>query len=602
MFEVVFHAGRLPSLCAALMYFIASILLTWPLILQFDSVLFGDYGDTRGVVHWIWAKTNKLLETTTNHLIAAPFGIPVDNGFSTPVSEWIVIFLAGLTNEITAYNIYVLMAFPLTAISTYFLLNRLLRNRLSAFVGGLIFGFCPAAVMQAAGSHAAFAFNAFIPLFLLALFYNQSQRTLISAFYVAASFALIALTSLYSGYFAIYIGIFFVIFDIFNSKNDNKRIIFWNYFYGAIFAIGLFLPFVYKAIFHQIVSSSDTLAKSGRIRDLSELVVYSSRPWEFLVPSVDHPVLGRNIYDFARAHLHGSNFPEQTLYVGLVPIGFLLLGLILSVRRVFDIENRTYFLFFAYGALLMFFLSLPPFLSIGSVNVPTVSYFAYFVAPMFRVYARFGILVNFFVACAAAVVISHLYKRMKRAHYCVMLVILLPVLVFEYWSVPPGYALKVDKPPEVYKWLAQEPGDFLVAEYPMTRNDEFAFYTYLFWQRIHNKRLINGAYPENVLAWDFYEKVKDLDNPTTPVLLKELGVKYVIVHTNMYSEGLIPKPIKRYFPVTVASSTYNNGEMPSVPFPMKLSKTFGMDIVFSLDVVPFELASKKILLPDNQTR
>jgi hypothetical protein len=600
--RVVGNVGRHPAFYAVLAYVLLSMLLTWPLIFQLDSVLFGDYGDARGVLWWLWAKTNGLLDAPTNQLIAAPFGIPVASGFSTPVSEWLSIILARLSNEIVAYNLYVLLAFPLTAIATYFLLDRLLRNIFAAFVGGLIFGFCPAVVMQAAGGHAAFAFNAFIPLFLLALFYNRSQRTHFSAFYVAASFALITLTALYSGYFAIYIAIFFVVFDLLNSKGEDKHAIFWNYLYGAIFAIGLILPFVYKAIYQQIVLVSDALAKTGQIRDFNELVVYSSRPWEFFIPSIDHPILGDFIYEFARAHLHGSNTPEQTLYLGLVPIGILLTGIVLVVRGKFKVDHRTYFLFFAFGALWVYFLSLPPLISIGSVNVPTVSYFAYYVAPMFRVYARFGIFVNFFVACAAAVVLTHLYQRMTRVRYYTMLAVLLPLLVFEYWSVPPGYALAVDRPPEVYQWLAIQPVDVIVAEYPMTSSDESAFYTYLFWQRIHKKKLVNGASPDNARAWALFEKVKDLDNPATPTLLKAMGVKYVIVHTKMYAEGPIPEPIKRYFPVPVSSSTYNGGNMPSVPFPLKLSKTFGTDMVFSLDAVPFELAAKEILPPVNGAR
>jgi len=593
---------KYPGFVSLFGYVLVSMLLTWPLIFQLDSVLFGDYGDTRGVVWWLWAKTNGLLDAPTNHLIAAPFGIPAANDFSTPVSEWLVIILARLSNEIAAYNLYVFLAFPLTAIATYSLLDRLLHNRFAAFVGGLVFGFSPAAVMQAAGGHAAFAFNVFIPLFLLALFYNRSRRTLISAFYMAASFALITLTALYFGYFAIYIAIFFVVFDLLNSKGEDKRAIFWNYLYGAIFAIGLILPFVYKAIYQQIVLGSDALAKTGQIRDFNELVLYSSRPWEFFIPSIDHPVLGAYFENFVRSHLHGSNVIEQTLYLGMVPLGLLITGIILAARGKFDVAHRTYFLFFAFGALWMYFLSLPPVISLGDVGVPTVSYFAYFVAPMFRVYARFGILVNFFVACAAAVVLTHLYQRMTRVRYYMMLAVLLPLLVFEYWSVPPNYALAVDQPPEVYQWLAKEPDDIIVAVYPMTRNDEFAFYTYLFWQRIHKKSLVNGASPDNALAWAFFEKVKDLDNPATPTLLKAMGVKYVIVHTKMYQEGLIPEPLKRYFPVPVSSSTYNGGNMPAVSFPLKLSKTFGTDMVFSLDGVPFELAATEILPPVNGAR
>jgi hypothetical protein len=577
------YAIRQPTLLAMSAYLVISMLLTWPLLFKSSQLLFGDYGDSRGGAWWIWAKTNGLLDAPINNLIAAPFGIATERGFSQPIAENLLIMLARLFNEITAYNFFIFFAFPLTAIATYILVDKLLHNKIAAFVAGLVFGFCPAVVMQAAGGHAAFAFNVFIPLFLLALFYNRAQHTLLSSFYVAACFALILSNALYFGYFATYIAIFFLVFDMLNSEGGEKGAVFRSYLCCAVIAIILILPFEYQAIYQQLSWSDGTLTKAGHIRNFSELVIFSSRPWEFLIPSIDHPILGRSIYDFTLTHLHGSNIPEQTLYLGVVPIGLLLTGIILIVCRKFDVNHRTFFLFFAFGALWMYFLSLPPLFSIGSVNVPTVSYFAYYVAPMFRVYARFGILVNFFVACAASVVLTHLYQSMKRARYYMMLAVLLPMLTFEYWSVPPDYALAVDQPPEVYKWLAKEPKDIIVAEYPMTSSDESAFYTYLFWQRIHRKKLVNGASPDNARAWAFFEKVKDLSNPETPTLLQTVGVKYVIVHKKMYQEGLIPEPLKRYFPWPVSSVTYNGGNMPAIPFSMKLIKSFGADMVFSMD-------------------
>jgi hypothetical protein len=591
------YITRHAALFTMLAYFMASTLLTWKLVFQLNSTLFGDYGDTRGGVWWLWARINGLLDGPINHLIAAPFGLPNDRDFSQPVSDWLSIILARLTNEIAGYNLFVFLAFPLTAIATYFLLNWLLHNRIAAVAGGLIFGFCPAAVMQAAAGHAPFAFNAFIPLFLLALFYNRAQRTLVSAFCASSCFALITLTALYFGYFAIYIAVFFVVFDLLNNKGGDRRAIFLNYLYAAIFAGVLILPFEYKAIYQQIAVGGDTLAKVGRIRDFRELNIYSSRPWEFLIPSIDHPVLGRLFYDFVRTHLHGSNVPEQTLYLGMVPVGLLLAGIVHVVRRKLDAGYRSYFLFFAFGALWVYFLSLPPLISLGGVNVPTMSFFAYKVAPMFRVYARFGILVNLFVACAAAVVLAHLYQRMKRARYYAMLAILLPLLMFEYWSVPPGYALAVDQPPKVYRWLAEQPGDLIVAEYPMMRWDEAAIYTYYFWQRIHKKKLVNGASPENARAWAFFEKVRNLGDPQTPALLKAEGVKYVIVHKRMYAEGPIPAPIKRYYPALDSGAAYSGGIAPSILYPLKLFKTFGTDMVFLLDDVPAGTTPKSARQP-----
>jgi hypothetical protein len=577
-----------------LLYLLNSVLITWPLAINLSSTLFGDYGDSRGTV---WAAWTHIYGLSASQLIAAPFGVPVDHGFSQPVSDWIFFTITKFSNEIAAYNLIVIFAFTLTAFVTYLVIFKALHNRFAAFMGGLIFGFCPGAVMQVVGGHTTFAENFGIPLFLLALFYNQKQRAIASSFYLAVTFALITLTSLYFGYFAIYICLFFVGFDLLSSK-DNKIIILRSYLIATLFALALILPFEYKAIFQQLFENSATLEKAGQIRDINELFVYSSRPWEFLVPSIDHPIFGKYVIDLVRSHLHGSNVFEQSLYMGVVPLGLLLTGFVLALRNKFVGVQRTYFLFFTLGALWMYFLSLPPMISIGDIQVPTLSFFAYKIAPMFRVYARFGILVNFFVACSAAIVLAHLYQHMKRARFIVLMAIVLPVLVVEYWSVPPGFALPVDRPPGVYSWLSKQPGDFIVAEYPMMNSDEASFYTYLFWQRIHKKKLVNGATRNNEKAWSFFEKVKDLGKSQTPDLLKSVGVKYVIVHGDMYKDGPVPSPLKRYCSDECAKTTYNNGLTPSVPYPLKLVKILGSDLVFSFDEVNNKSAQSSLSHPN----
>lgn len=573
--------AKRPTLGVMLVYFILSICLTWPLIFQLDSTLLGDFGDSRGTVAWLWAKTSGLFDAPTNYLIAAPFGESTLRGFSSPISEWVMIGLAKCTSEVSAVNLFVIFSFALTAIATYCFLNWLLHNRIAAFVGGLIFGFCPAAVMQAAGGHVGFSFNLFIPIFLWALFNNRIQRTYISATYVAVSYALIVLSALYWGYFAIYIAIYFIVFDMVSNKIEPRQKIIWNYIFAGFAALCLILPFEYQAIYQQLAFSSEALQKVGHVRDFNELAVYSSRPWEFIIPSVEHPLLGKSVYEFVQTHLHGSNIFEQSLYLGAISIGLFLAGFVLTARGKFDAAPRTYFLFFAFGVAWMYFLSLPPLISIGEFNIPTVSYFSYQIAPMFRVHARFGILVNLFIACSVAVVLTHLYQKTKRIHFNAMLVVLLPVLVFEYWSIPANYAREINPSPAVYRWLARQPGDIVVAEYPMMNREESSFYTYTFWQRIHKKKLVNGAARDNEKAWSFFEKVQDLDKPQTPILLKSVGVKYVIIHGSMYQEGAIPSPIKRYYPIEYANATYNNGQIPIVPFPLKLVKNFGSDFVFS---------------------
>lgn len=564
-------------LAAGAAYFALSALLLWPVVLDLDARLFGDYGDTRGWGWWLWAKTHGYLDGAVNPLLAAPHGIPARQVISQPLSEGLALVLARAGGEIAAMNLFILLSFPLTALATHGMLVWLGMNRWAAFIGGLAFGFAPAAVMQAAGGHAAFAFNVFVPLFVAALLHNRTRRTLASAAMVAGAFAAITFTAIYFGYFALFVAAFFVVFDVATSRDDARRIA-ANYSWCLLFAALMVFPVEFAAIAEQLTASRETVALAGRVRDFGDLFAFSSRPWDYLLPSIDHPIWGRFVEGFVRRNLHGSNVFEQTLYLGIVPIGLFLAGAVMWTRGRFDPPRGRLFAFFALGAVWMYFLSLPP--KVG--GVPTASYFAYAFAPMFRAYVRFGLFVSFFMACAAAVVLTQFALRMSPGKFRAVASLLLVVLAFDYWTLPPGHARAIDEPPAVYEWLAKQPGNALVVEYPMVRFDEAAFYTYPFWQRIHGKPLVNGASPDNEQAWRLYEGIKDLEAPGTVALLQESGVEFVLIHEAGYAEGPIPSPIKRYYMPERAALTFDGGVAPTIPPGLRLLHQSGSDKVYGL--------------------
>jgi len=573
------------SVCKTLLCFVAyllvSALLTWPLLFHMDSTLFRGYGDAYGDVWSIWINIPRPLGPHASR-IAAPFELSSGPTTGQPVLEMLVISLAQGVGEVAGYNLFVILSLPLTALATYLFLYWVLRQEAAAFFGGLIFGFSPATVMHAAAGHLGFALNAFIPLLLLALFYNRNQRSRISGALAGAAYALLTLTCLYWGYFGIYAILYFIAWDYCNSE-AGRTLSFWrNYSICALVAGLIIIPFVHQWLAILLFSKKSDLIASGYVRGVVELVTLSARPWEYFVPSIDHPLLGRFVEGFSRAHLHGSNIPEQTLYLGLIPLLTVAAGLAAVRKRRFAPEQDALFKFFLAGALWMAFLSAPPYIPIGGIKIPTLSYFAFKLAPMFRAYCRFGIWVNFFVACAAATVLAHASGQMTKLRFRALCAALFLPLAFEYWSIPPNFAVSVASPPPVYRWLARQPGDFIVAEYPMMPYDEAAFYTYPFWQRIHGKRLVNGAPRGNKAAWAYYERVRDLAGPQTVRLLKQAGVRYILVHPKMYEEGEIPGPIKRYFPPLIAARTYNGGIVPVNPSLRKPYKVFGRDLVYAL--------------------
>jgi hypothetical protein len=560
------------AIVAAAAYLLAAVLLTWPLASRPGAALFADFGDARGVAWFVWAKANGFLDRPVNPLIAAPSGVPHTATASEPLFEGMLVMLAKASDEIVAINVMAMLAFALSALSAYALLRHLRVARLPAWVGGFAFGFSPAAVMQVTGGHLAYALNVFVPLFLLALWRNSERRSLASAALVAASFTAIALTALYTAYFAAWMALFIAGRDAVTCAPAERRRLVANYLLCALLTVAFVLPFEWSALRTQAAVAAGTAAGPRRVMDLHQLDVFSARPWDYLLPSIDHPWLGPWVEPFARLHLHGSNLFEQTLYLGLVPLGLVAGGLLL--RRRMPPPERDAFTLAVLAAAWMFLVSLPPAIGPG---LPTPGALGYALAPMFRVYARAGLFVSLFVAMGAAIVLGLAMRRVRPAAGVAMALAAFLAIAFELRSIPPVRA-DARVPPPVYAWLARQPGDPVVAEYPIVSVDEAAHYDYLFWQRLHHKRLVNGADPCNAAAWALHERVKDLGAAATPGALRDAHVAYVIVHRGKYAEGPIPAPIKRYYPPERAALRLP-GEVPGVPRGFRQVAAFGDDVV-----------------------
>jgi hypothetical protein len=552
-----------------------------PIVAHPGSVLLGGWGDVQGVVWAIWARARGLFESSTISMFGAPYGVPNSGVGLQPIYEFLLRVVSKWFGEVAGFNLLVFVSFPVTAYATFLFLARLIGDRPAAFLGGLIFGFCPAAVFHAAAGHLTFALNLFLPAFLAALFFNRDRRSLFSSALLGMSYAMLTLTCLYWGYYSLFIGCFFFAFDFWTSERGMRSMAVRSYLPAVILSGGILICVLYPALHLQVTAGTETLHKMGRIRDPYALVVYSARFREYFLPPSTHPVFGRWAASILRAHLHESNVFEQTLYLGLIPIALCLVGFVLASRGDLPPSRRTYFLFFTGGVAWMAFVSAPPFFRVESHRLPTLSYFMYRLAPMFRVYSRAGLIAVLFLAGAVAVVVAHLRSRLRKPWNDVLVVGSSLFLVFEYWCVPPGFFQKLETPP-VYQWLARQPGDIIIAEYPMWVGDELPQSTYLFWQRAHGKRMVNGAIPSSGQAWDLSESVRDLSNPAVVGRLKEAGVSYVIVHGKGYSEGRIPAALKPYFPSAMADVPYDDGKPPVNALLPSPGMRFGSDVVYRL--------------------
>lgn len=571
------------SVGALLFYTLISLAMTWPLPANLSAAVFRGYGDVFGDIWTMWGRVQGVDHLQNNPWVAAPFGASVLLNARQPVLEFLLVFPAKYFGEVASYNVFCLFSLVLTAFFTYLFLHQYLRRFFPSFLGGFIFGFSPAAFMRVGAGHLGFVLNLFFPLLLWSLLVNRERRTVFTAMAGGCFFALLTLTSLYWGYFAVFIVFVFCLLDYRTRISFSNRFQFWaNYGIMGSVAFVLVLPFELKWIKY-VLGFSDKIKSVSSVveRPLIEMAVLSARPWEYFLPSVDHPLWGNAVWGWLRWHLHGSNIPEQSIYLGVVPVVLFIGGFYFYRKNLLNPEQAFLFRLFLWCSFAMLILSAPPYIPLGKIKIPLFSYFLHGVAPMFRAYCRFGILLLFFVGCGAAVGVPRLQETLTRKTQWIWGGLCMGVLLFEFWNPPK--LVWVDEVPPVYEWLAQQPGDVIVAEYPMAAYTDPSHYTYLFWQRIHRKRLVNGAQPTDPEAWSFYQSVKELSGPTVIQDLRRVGTTFVIIHDDGYEAGLIPFPLKRYFAPHVASLKYNNGISPEVPFLGDPCQSFGPVRVYCLE-------------------
>ena len=93
-------------------------------------------------------------------------------------------------------------------------------------------------------------------------------------------------------------------------------------------------------------------------------------------------------------------------------------------------------------------------------------------------------------------------------------------------------------PPEVYKWLARQPGDFVVAEYPMVTKEGNLQRTYFKYQGAYKKRLLNKRISASFMGKEDIG-LEDLVREEIAPLLGYMKVKYVVVHLDRYREKFL---------------------------------------------------------------
>jgi len=545
----------------AMLFLIIIIVMTFPLVLNMTKYFSGFFSTDESYAplwdSWrIKYSFQHGMSLKNTDLIAYPFGLNLyASGYLSFIWLGMIYFLSIFTNPMFAYNIQILCNLFLSCFFTYFLTFYLTKNRSSAFFSGIIFAFCPYQFVRI-WQHLGLTFNEWIPLGLLSAILLKECASKKSSFFFL--FSLLLLFSfdwciMYFSTIAIITFLIYVLLYNWKLKLFRQRQLLGpdrDYFKKVIF-LGLIifivlLPQFFGVIKNRLlVSPSDASAFNPFRRPFEDLFAQSAKPLSYFLPAAMHPVFGKFTEQFIGSQLYGESLTEHTLYLGWIPLilAFVAFRRWRRKRKEFyklgtvpcgdsPYKEDFYIGFFIFLVIVAWFFSQPPWWKFGPIKILMPSFFMYKILPMYRAYCRFGIVVMLAVAVLAGFGLKFILERFKTQKSKIAITTLFCGLVlFEFWNWPPYKVIDVSVVPAVYYWLREQPGDFVIAEYPLdadTPNEMYKFY-----QIKHEKKIINGTIP-GTYANKFAQTITKLSNPHTASVLKWMEVKYVLVHREDY--------------------------------------------------------------------
>ncbi len=602
-------------------FVLLAIVATYPLIFKMRSYLYGLGGDSFGAVWYFWwlkyAHLNQIPHLFCQ-FIASPIGVDYSQFPNLVVMNFFAKWLSILVNEIFTFNFFILTSFFLSAIIVYYLVYYFTKNKLASMVSGIIYTLCPYHFAHSA-PHLTLANIQWMPLYIFLLFKLDKEKQYGWAILCGGLFALNTFSDYQYGYFMAVFTVAFILWRVWYGwrgklssyraiklSSGKHRLPVTDYrsplktvkvlLVAIIVAVAIILPFTYHFLPNMFITPE------RYARPVRDLTSNSARPLGYLLPSQGNPLFGRFTKKFIKSPFYGGHPIEHTLYLGWVGILLSIIA-IRNWRRknrkqriekrghqvipegqaygagrlsgegknrslITDYRSQKAVSFFLFAGIVALIFSHSPYTDIGNFRILFPSYFMYKILPMFRCYARFGIVVMLCVSVLAGIGLASILQKIKNAKKRRVFFATVLLLVFiEFAPTLPAPMVNAVNPPPVYEWLAKQKGDFTIAEYPIETD-----YEYSFWQRIHQKRLVNGAQP-GTYADEVRKEIVDILKPETPGILKYLGAKYVILHPDKYLKS-------EDVPII--------GEVPDVSKQggLKLVRTFEEARVYEVTAVP----------------
>lgn len=369
------------------------------------------------------------------------FAAPATGGaYAQPVTDGPGRWFARLFGSVAGYNLMVLITFPLSAAAAYLLARQLAIAPAFALIAALAFAFAPFHLAHAA-YHVHVAQTQWIALYLLALWRALDRGTGRALTLLAGAVAGVTLSNFYGGLVAAVVTPVAAVgyFAVRDKDETRKRwhLVLVSITLGVVAAGGIAFAWWTG---HPAVARPATFGYPA-----ADVLAYSARWWSYLVPPLAHPLAGGiSASIFADAGIREGRL-EQQLTLGW---GFLALAAAAVVgwfRNPRAASVRIVPVLAAVAAL-AFVCSLAG----GPSSI------LHQALPMFRSYARFGVVVQLMTVLLAAIGAQRLWTS-DRVPFRVACAVLVGIGAAEYVASPLSLSRDV-LPTSAHRWVVAQPG------------------------------------------------------------------------------------------------------------------------------------------------
>lgn len=516
-------------------FLIVGLLWNITLVRGLRTIVYGGAGDNMGSIWYFWWQKEAVvrgLSLDGREAFGLPFGFVRPASLYSPTSLTLGLLLTFLLGEIGTHNLLLVLSFPLSGFTAYLLCYYLSKSFGGSLLGGLIYTLCPYHTLQSL-HYLSNATMQWLPLFVLLVFVIDEDRRGWVPLFCGGVYALNFLECLYYGYFGAIIWLIYIAYRVLIRRGTLRAKRHLVACGAALVLIGIFQREAIAVLLGLREIPAGVMERAGFVRSIDQLT--TADLIHYFLPGPYNELFFGFLADtyLGRAELYFHPI-EHGVYLGWC-------ALVLSAIAVAKCreENRLMWFFvgvFCVGAL----LSMKPYLSVVGLKVPTLSFVAFKIAPMFRSIFRFYVLMILSLAVLSGFGYWWLVRGRGRLVQMALFILAGWVVYTEYLTRPPQRLLERESVPEPYLELAKLPGG-IVADYPLELDDRMA----VFYQRHHRHPLLNctEATPTEE-QYALVRTVRDLSAPRVPRILSAVGVRWVVVNlerfANPFNRLLIP--------------------------------------------------------------